>query len=307
MSILLAEGMRPPEHGAASASHIHGVMTDAEYEVAREKLRATYGNSAREASALRDQALAKIFVRSGWTQEKLAEKETLLTGKKVSQPYISQRLLFGRFLNFIATAINHEIVPASLTERTFRRLWDQTDKKSPKDEYRFREVIKLLGSGFISTAKRPGIGKQIREYFADGKWHDLAVIADKIEADEAHVEATLDGMWKNGYYGCKAEKKQVGKSHAYRIFKQDRAVATSELLEKLAPIIKALEAEGKASAAAASPANVAILAGKLRKLLNEWAEPRGIDTISRRLSSASVEGTWLCCHQTKAPKWDSVY
>ena len=59
----------------APASHIHGVMTDAEYEQAKAEFLATYGASNAEAAALRDQALAKLFARSGWTQEKLAEKE----------------------------------------------------------------------------------------------------------------------------------------------------------------------------------------------------------------------------------------
>jgi hypothetical protein len=63
-----------------------------------------------------DQALAELFVRSGWTQEQLAAEE----GKK--QAYISQRLVFGRFLGFIATAINPEFTPirVQLTERHFR-------------------------------------------------------------------------------------------------------------------------------------------------------------------------------------------
>ena len=63
-----------------------------------------------------------LFYRSGWTQDELAKKE----GK--SQNYISERLTFGRFLNFIATAINLETFPKNLTEFRFRGYWQQTDK-----------------------------------------------------------------------------------------------------------------------------------------------------------------------------------
>jgi hypothetical protein len=38
-------------------------------------LRETYGDTAGEANARREQALAALFYRSGWTQEELAKKE----------------------------------------------------------------------------------------------------------------------------------------------------------------------------------------------------------------------------------------
>ena len=44
-----------------------------------------------------------------------------------------------------------------------------------------------------------------------------------------------------------------------------------ELIEKLAPIIKELKAEGKKNMATMSPATVSHLAGKLSNLLDEWA------------------------------------
>jgi hypothetical protein len=43
-------------------------------------LRATYGDTSKQAGALADQALAALFVRSVWTQERLAAVE----GKKKS-------------------------------------------------------------------------------------------------------------------------------------------------------------------------------------------------------------------------------
>src|SRR5262245_61613391 len=112
-------------------------MTDAEYEAERAKLRDVYGETSVEAGAKRDQALAKLFHRSGWTQEELAAKESK------SQSQIQRQLLFGRFLNFTPMGVNVESLPSSLTERRFRTLWEQTDKDAAKEEYRFRAVIKI--------------------------------------------------------------------------------------------------------------------------------------------------------------------
>jgi hypothetical protein len=65
-------------------------------------LRATYGDTSKRAGALADQALAALFVRSVWTQERLAAAE----GKKKS--YIGYRLVFGRFLAFSTAVENPE-------------------------------------------------------------------------------------------------------------------------------------------------------------------------------------------------------
>jgi hypothetical protein len=68
----------------------------------------------------------------------LAKKE----GKK--QPWVSKRMLFGRFLNFIPTGINSETVPNNLTCDRFRSLWEQTDKDERNDRIRFQQVLKLI-------------------------------------------------------------------------------------------------------------------------------------------------------------------
>jgi hypothetical protein len=245
---------------------IRNRMSEQEYEAERERLRATYGDSNVEAAAKRDQALAALFHRSGWTQEELARKE------EKTQPWVVYRLRFGRFLNFITTVIKTESLPANLTERRFRALWEQTDKDAPKEEFRFRAVIKMLQSESVMAPRRPPIGAKIKERFADGKWHNLDVITEKIGADRDHVRETLDAIAKNQTYNCRAEKKRVGTGFAYRLFKLDRAIPSSELLEKLSPIVKGLEEQGRQSAAAASPQVVLVLAHQLRKLLDEWTQ-----------------------------------
>jgi hypothetical protein len=45
-----------------------------------------------------------------------------------------------------------------------------------------------------------------------------------------------------------------------------------ELTTKLRPIVEGLKAEGKKNMATMVPAEVAMLAARLERLLNEWAE-----------------------------------
>lgn len=241
-------------------------MNEAQYDTERAELRETYGTSSREASAKRDQALATLFYRSGWTQEELAKKE----GK--SQDWVSLRVRFGRFLNFTTTVVSSEIVPNNLSEGKFRSFWAQTD--APDERDRFHEVIKALQrETLIRQSNRPKIGSEIVAQFADGKWHALAKIAKALDTDEDHVSDTLCTMQRlRGTYGCRAEKKIVGTHLEYRLFKTDKTVTSTELVEKLSPILKGIEAQGKKTLATWSPTAIAILAHQLRQLLNEWSE-----------------------------------
>jgi hypothetical protein len=124
----------------------------------------------------------------------------------------------------------------------------------------------------VPRPRRPKIGWAIREHFADGKWHAVETIATKIDADQDHVATTLDGICKNQTYSCNAEKKKVGTQVEYRIFKINKTISSTELIEKLTPIIEGLRAEGKKNMVTMSPQTVAVLAHRLQKLLDDWAE-----------------------------------
>ena len=240
-------------------------MTEVEYDRQRAKLRETYGDNSIEAAAKRDQAIAILFYRSGWTQERLAKKE------RKSDSWALFHVRFGRFLNFLTDVRSSESLPKNLTESRFRSYWLRADPKETNERIRFQAVLMLMRSQSIWAARRPSIGEPIKEGFADGKWHRPSVIAEKIGADEAHVLDTIKGMSNNGTYGCKVERKRVGQQIEFRIFKTDKTVSLDELIEKLAPIIKELKAEGKKNMATMSPATVSHLAGKLSNLLDEWA------------------------------------
>lgn len=82
-----------------------------------------------------DRDLARLFVESGWTQERIAEQ----IGK--SQSWVDQHLRFGRFLNFTTNVVK---LRANLTEGLFRSLWDVTDQKLSEQD-RFQSVCRALG------------------------------------------------------------------------------------------------------------------------------------------------------------------
>jgi hypothetical protein len=120
------------------------------------------------------------------------------------------------------------------------------------------------------TQMRPKIGAAIVEQFGDGKWHSRATIAKVLDTTEDHVATTLETMRKMQTYGARSERKRVGTSCSYRIFRKKNMISSNELVEKLGPIIKSLKAEGKKNAATMSPGTVAHLAAQLRNLLDEW-------------------------------------
>jgi hypothetical protein len=240
-------------------------MSERDYERARREL-----GERKDAGAKWDQQLALLFARSNWTQEQLAEKE----GK--SQFWISKRLLFGRFLNFIAKDINPEIPIRSLTERAFRKFWERTE--GGNERQRFAAVLKLMQDG--TFLRQPpvlkGLGKAIAAEFADGKWHKLETIVTATERSEDDVSKVLGQFgtkreWHTyGISGC--DVKPVGKSKSYRIFPAINSISSVELAEKLGPIIEALIEEGKKNMATMSPGTVAKLAHNLKQLLEQWTK-----------------------------------
>ena len=147
--------------------------------------------------------------------------------------------------NFATAVAKINSVSANLSERRFRDLWEQADRKSP--EFRFHDVIELLQAAPEKPVRHKPVGDDIRRKVADGKWHNLDVIADKIEADRDHVQGTLDRMCREESFHCKAERKRVGIGYAYR-FKLDRAISSSEIAEKLEPLLKGFEAAKAAPA-----------------------------------------------------------
>jgi hypothetical protein len=134
-----------------------GQMTEQEYDKERARLRELYGDSS-ESAAKRDQALATLFCRSGWTEEQLANKE----GR--THQWASNLMFFGQFLNFANSLAEPECLPKNLSAKKFLDIWQQqTVQTECNERIRFQQVLKIMRSESITTTRRPSIGKLIKD------------------------------------------------------------------------------------------------------------------------------------------------
>jgi transcriptional regulator with XRE-family HTH domain len=257
-----------------------GHMTEAEYDRERAKIAKTKA----EAGVRWEQELARLFARSGWTQKELAKKEGL------GETHISYLLRFGQFLDFCTTVGKSELVSSdslsALTVSRFRGYWSRItegrrDYLGIHNRDHFRAIAGMIANDpdamRAKWQRKPPIPKAIGQTIAKtcpkGKWVSPDTIAAKADCTVENVHSVMDSMdRKPGSYGLKAERKKVGKETHYRIFKQDKMVSLDEMTEKLTPIIKGLEVEGKKHVAQRVPAEIARLVFQLKRLLDEWAE-----------------------------------
>lgn len=126
------------------------VMTAEEYRRERQLLRDMHGDaeaSLEALGALRDQRIADLFQRSGWTQEQIAQEE----GK--SRIWVVYRLRLGRFLAHAADVTD---VTPNLTEGRFRSYWEQTDK-ALDEPARFDAVVRLMSEPPPAPEPRPKV------------------------------------------------------------------------------------------------------------------------------------------------------
>jgi hypothetical protein len=144
-------------------------------------------------------------------------------------------------------------------------------------------------SSLTRKRKRPSrldLGKLIKAQFSDGKWHSLETIVVMTGAPAKNVSSTLDRMWRWGTYKTKCECKKVGTEYHFRLSPADKQISVHELVEKLTPILKELEAQGRANAATMSPPTVRLMTAKIQKLLEEWADDRPAGQGTRRTRSS---------------------
>jgi transcriptional regulator with XRE-family HTH domain len=258
-----------------------GHMTEAEYDRERARIAPTKAGAKAQAGVRWEQELARLFHLSGWTLVELAKKE----GK--SKSTISNWLQFGRFMAFAEKFHVQVELTENLTLHHFQQYWALTgtgkkDDSGLHDRERFNEIIRRLKEAPIvdgrifENRKKPipkAIGQTIAKTCPKGKWVSPDAIAAKADCTVANVHSVMDSMdRKPGSYGLKAERKKVGKETHYRVFKQDKMVSLDEMTEKLTPIIKGLEVEGKKHVAQRVPAEIARLVFQLKRLLDEWAE-----------------------------------
>lgn len=242
------------------------IMTPEQYDAERAKIDEVYGGSGAEAAAMRDRALATLYAKSGWTQERLAERE----GKQ--QPWVAKRLCFGRFLNSIPSG---NTVQATLTERRFRGFWERTEGEVEGE--RFREVTRLMDEEPVPS--EPIFPFMCREY-GDGKEYKLQEVADRLGVPVDYVEAKAKVNNSRRASGKLVFKKRGSKRrgdyhttfHLYAKKKTLKAIEPVELRTKLVPLIKALIEEGRKSEASISPAIVLGRANELMHIVEDWTE-----------------------------------
>jgi hypothetical protein len=269
---------------AANVSPIHKRMTQEDYDSERARLHGLYGDSRKEAGARYEQALARLFNLSGWTLNELAVREG--KGKRC----INQLLVFGRFILFLTLGTTvpkpengtfnlDSSVPLGLTERRFRGFWQQTEEHASgssggNEHIRFRRVMRLMeeeaAAPKVKTHQGRDIGKAIAAHFSDGKWHDIQVIAKKLQTPIEDIRPVLETIRQHRTFNCSAEKKEVARTWHWRIFPLERQISTVEIAEKLAEPLKELAEQGRANTATMSPATVAFYTAMIRQQVSDW-------------------------------------
>jgi len=237
-------------------------MSEQDYDRERERIREVYGDSKAEAATRWEQELAKLLWHSGWTQEELALKE----GKGKS--WISQRIIFGRFLDFS----ENSTVSGNLTEWAFRKYWERSDGAS--ERRRFRHIAEMIEG---ETQKVPvpnanALMRDIRERYSDGKWHPAETIARHVDKPLEHVSQLLSEKAKSHFKTYKVEARGKGVSEQYRIVPTEKHIGSFELEQKLAPLIDELKAEGRKNPATIAITRIAKIAAELQQFVTEWTQ-----------------------------------
>jgi hypothetical protein len=162
-------------------------------------------------------------------------------------------------------------------------MWQMLEKKSEAaGAANFRRTMPTVRNKPASRL----LGKQIKAQFCDGRWHPFETIVRTTGAPAKNVWSTLDLMRRWQTYGVKCERKKIGTEYHFRLSPRARQISVHELIEKLTPILKELDVQGRANAATMSPPTVRIMTAKIQKLLEEWADDRPAGLGTRRIRSS---------------------
>jgi transcriptional regulator with XRE-family HTH domain len=155
----------------------------------------------------RDQELSRLFRECGPTQERIAKR----MGKR--QTWVCQKLIFGRFLDFIAAAINTE----NLTERRFR---DQELSRLFREcGWTQERIAKRMGKPQNWVSRRLIFGRFLEftpsgvsvENLTEGRFRNLWKATKGSERERfeqvlsmnaARPRSGLPSGWGSGRHGC---------------------------------------------------------------------------------------------------------
>ncbi len=233
------------------------MMSETRFDQCLQQIEKEYARRREHADAYRDQEMARLFEKSGWTQERIAER----MGK--TKGWVCLRLTLGRFLAF-TTGKQTEFPVENLTERRFRGCWALTDKKTSERE-RFAQTARLLAEardsdpGHPHTVNKPGIKKALAEICKDdGGWHNVKQLAELTEkyvpgVSTAQIGKAIQDLQKKPPKGFAVEARHIGRFHNYRMVPRAEVGAdASELIAQVRPVLKEIQTELRKSMAAMS-------------------------------------------------------
>ena len=241
-------------------------ITIEQFRAERDQIRATYGDSSKDAGAHLSMELAKLFYRAneggGLTQRQLAEEE------EKSQKWVDYQLRFGRFLSLSTTVLK------PMAETTFRKYWEKETDQDADEETRFTQVTEMIDNPPEETAKAEGRPSLLDAFPQDGKFHTDAMYAKKMGVTPKLVEKKAKSLKLAGEKQIppKVEIKGHGKGVQIAVFKTDKVVRLSEILAKFGPLLDALQHQGKQHIASYSPNDVLLDVHKMKRFIEEWSE-----------------------------------
>lgn len=244
-----------------------------------------------------DQEMARLFLKSGWSQEKLAARLAAVWEKEVSPDWVSKRLRFGRFLTHFNTDCIEDdapgaqfILPPNLTEGGFRALWDATEasgnfsghkantEAAAKDERRrFGEVVEAL-KGIGLRRKGQPVKRAILNKVPKDQWFTVEEIRERVAAELDNIVTTRDvrdslhkHMKPTPKDPYRLEQSGDGEEAKYRVVKVKGRVVDRKQRERwsaeLIPLLDDLIREANKDRVEISIAHLAATAAKIKKVL----------------------------------------
>lgn len=201
------------------------MMSEPDFDAELEIIQRRYGERRDGAEALLDQALARLFDRCGWTQERIAKK----VGK--SQQWVHKRLVFGRFLLFTTSGSKSQFPTEKLTERRFRDFWGRTRATGRKltERQRFAAVAELLAERhaeppprYKNLVEKPGFTPAAVQLLQGKRRWTPAEILEALREqfpgiEQDQVGNVLQGLKRRPPKGFVLDARHCGREHSYRL------------------------------------------------------------------------------------------
>lgn len=267
------------------------MMSKREFEARLTEIEEQAAADQERVDGRRDQAMAKLFIETEWSQEELASLLSEKWGKEVSQSWMRDHLRFGRFLSFFSSSATKDdwMLPVNLTVTAFTRFWNDTpasgDFRGHKanttaakqdEQRRFALVIEALKSSGLRRKQKP-IRKAIIGLPESKHWHTAAEIAAEltdtlggtVQADDVGTAFRHWSVSVNNPY--RVEKSGTGPEAKYRVVKVKGTVVSRKQVAawapELIPLMEQLIREARKDRVEVSMTALCDLANKVKKIM----------------------------------------